>query len=542
SAMLDEAATVRDAAASIFAIFRGAKDGIMAGSALIKAGGVQGAPMWGPHYTALGAIPDIAYRGVPVVPVGSAIRMPGRFIAAIHSFFRASTYSMAKAGDAYHVASNEGLSGTAFDARVADVRQNPTQQQMERYTATATELTLMSRGGPMLQKISSLFNTSVDLPILGDTPILKFIDPFVHISGNILNQTLVQRTPLGVLAPTIRADLMGHNGNVAQDMAWARMACGTLLGLTFGGLAAEGYISGSGPTDPDEARLWRMPGSGHQAHSVRIGDIWYQVNRLGPMGLLMGIAADLYDVAHVILKGDALEAAHTLIHGIAQNILDESFMHGPAELIKAVENDSQFGAAWVRNQISSFVPFSVGLAQMDRAADPYTRQARTVMDAIRAKIPPGTPVLSNILGSSTDLFPKRDGWGEPIPNKEALIAKGVTAIYEASALQDPVNKAMLNLGMGISKVDRKIRNVELTDQQYDDFARISGRLAKQRLDAIVRSPDWQTFPNESKHATIEAVIRAARTTAEGWIFKHDPTIPVRGYQQKMQKLHGTPID
>src|SRR5208282_3550665 len=101
---------------------------------------------------------------------------------------------------------------------------------------------------------------------------------------------------------------------------------------------------------------------------------------------------------------------------------------------------------------------------------------------------------------------------------------------------------MLNLGLGITNVPRKIRNVELTDQQYDDFARISGRLAKQRLDAIVRSPDWQTFPNEAKHATIEAVIKASRTTAEGYVMSRDPTIPVRGYQQKMQKLHGTPIE
>ena len=41
------------------------------------------------------------------------------------------------------------------------------------------------------------------------------------------------------------------------------------------------------------------------------------------------------------------------------------------------------------------------LAQMDRASDPYTRQARTVVDGIRAKIP----------GMSEELFPKRDIWG-----------------------------------------------------------------------------------------------------------------------------------
>jgi hypothetical protein len=42
---------------------------------------------------------------------------------------------------------------------------------------------------------------------------------------------------------------------------------------------------------------------------------------------------------------------------------------------------------------------------------------------------------------------------------------------------DPVDRAMLDLGIAPAKVERKIRNVELTEQEYDDFARISGRLA-----------------------------------------------------------------
>jgi hypothetical protein len=61
--------------------------------------------------------------------------------------------------------------------------------------------------------------------------------------------------------------------------------------------------------------------------------------------------------------------------------------------------------------------------------------------------------------------------------------------------RDPVNRAMLDLGIAPAKVERKIRNIELTDQEYDDFARIAGRLAKMRL----RSPDWQTWPPHIRH-------------------------------------------
>jgi hypothetical protein len=37
---------------------------------------------------------------------------------------------------------------------------------------------------------------------------------------------------------------------------------------------------------------------------------------------------------------------------------------------------------------------------------------------------------------------------------------------------------------GAPKVERKIRNIELTDQEYYDFARIAGRLAKMRRDVF----------------------------------------------------------
>jgi hypothetical protein len=59
---------------------------------------------------------------------------------------------------------------------------------------------------------------------------------------------------------------------------------------------------------------------------------------------------------------------------------------------------------------------------------------------------------------------------------------------------DPVDRAMLDLGIAPAKVERKIRNVELTEQEYDDFARLSGRFAKMRLDMIVKFADWQMWP------------------------------------------------
>jgi hypothetical protein len=378
----------------------------------------------------------------------------------------------------------------------------------------------MGQAGKFTQALSRLTNVETDLPLLGPTPLLKFIDPFVYISSNIIKQALVERTPLGLLSREIRNDLLGKNGTIAQDKAQARMIVGTAMATLIGGLAAEGLVSGSGPSDPHEAMAWRL--AGNQAHSVRVGDIWYDLHRLGPMGMLMGIGADLYDVAHQANEGELLKAASVFQHAITQNILDESFMRGPSDLIRAVEDPGRYGEGYLRNFVSSFVPYSVAGGQIARMVDPYTRQARTTIDAMKQKIP----------GLSSDLMPRRDIWGEPLPNKERLL--GLTAIYEQNAAQDPVNQVFLQSGYFPAPPARKIRGIELTEQQYDEYSRLAGRMAKQRLSVIVQSPDWLQWPPNVRHDVVQATIRQSREVASGYIMAKDPTIIERAVRLKQE--------
>lgn len=521
----NEAARLSDVRESLFGLTRGLRDAFIATEPLLEAAGknVSGLPLIGTEYSPLGAIPDIRV-GNTVLPVGTMQRLPSRMVAAIHSFFRVMNYSMEKSALAYRAAATEGLEGEAFAARVGELWQNPTAEMMEAARSEATELTLMGQGGKFTQRLSALLNTEFNLPGLGPVPLLKFIDPFVHISSNVMKQSLLMRTPLGMLSPELRADLFGRNGPIAQDKAQARMLVGSAFAMTIGGLAAQGLASGSGPTDPREAAMWRL--AGNQAHSIRIGDFWYDTHRLGPLGMLMGLGADLYEVGHLADQAEFTKAAAHLQFAITHNILDESFMRGPSDLIKAIEDPGRYGEAYVRNFLSSFVPFSVGMAQEARAFDPYSREARTVVDAMRAKIP----------FASMDLLPRVDIWGQPMPNRDALIAPGITSIYAQRISTDPVNLAMVELGLHPAPVERKIRNVELTDEQHLRFAQYAGRMSKARLDVIVRSPDWQQWDPQTRRDVVQAVIRQSREVARGQIMASDPTIIERATAAKLDKL------
>ena len=521
--MLDEAAKWDDARAAWTGAARGVFDGILSIGKLLDAA-PAGSGRAEALYSPMGAIPDVRVGGA-VLPTGQVARLPSRAVGVIHTFFRALNYSMEKNALTFRQAMNEGVRGDALADRVAQLRLNPSDEIMTAATTGATDMTLMGPGGELVRRVSYLTNWAPHLPGLGETPIFKFVDPFVHIAASVINEAIAKRTPAGFLSSELRADLFGHNGAAAQDMAQARMIVGTVLATGFGFMAANGYVSGSGPTDRNKAAMWRL--AGNQPHSVRIGDVWYSMNRLGPLGMLLGMSADLYDVGKTASQGDMLAAAAGLHHAIVQNVLDESFMRGPAELLQAIEDPGRYGERYIQNFASSFVPYSVGMAQLARASDPYTRQARTVMDSIRQKVP----------GMSESLFPRRDVWGQPIPSRDALIAAGATAIYEQRMSQDPVNISLANMGIGIAPVDRTIRNVKLTDEQYDDFARIAGRMAKQRLDVFVRSPDWQQWPAGVRADAVKVIVEQSREAARGMMFMKFPSILSQATQQKMQR-HG----
>ena len=532
AAVLNRAATWNDAIGKVFGIANGVKNGVVAGAALQASGGVAGFRPTG-LLPSRGATPDVMLASGVTIPTGEIVRAPSRMIAAIHSLFRPINYEAHISQLAYRDAV------TIRPTACRSIRRWPISfksrriGRLTRPYGVSNHLTLMDQGGEITRKLSAFVNhefmgkvdpeTGKSIPGTG-LPILKFIDPFIHISTNIINQAIVQHTPVGILSPSIRADLMGKNGTIRADLAAGKMLAGTMLSLLFGFLAAEGYVTGSGPSNPDDAALWRQV---YQPHSVRIGDTWYAMNRLGPMGMLLSTAADLYDVAPHVAEGEMAKAAAALGHAVAQNILDESFMRGPSDLIKAIDQPDRYGPAYVRNFVASFIPFSTQMRYMAQTADPYSRQARTIADTVRRGIP----------GLSMDLMPRRDPWGEPMPSRSAL-GGNLTAIWEQRVNADPTNQALVELGVHVGMPRRSILNVKLTDEQYDDYSRIAGRLAKMRMDAIVRSPSFRQMPPGTRQDYVNEQLKQSRAVAQGMLFQKYPSILVDAHAAKMAKRTG----
>lgn len=498
---------------------QGSLEGIPAAWRAIKAGVTEAMPGETQQPNLSPKIPGMA---------GQVITAPSRVIAGIHSYGRAVGYRMELNALAYREAAKAGLDGEDFATKLAQIKADPSEKMMLASTQAASEGTMMVKpDGGFGAKLESLANANL---------MTKMIAPFVRVGLNVVDQGLVQRTPLGLLSKDVRETLTGAHGAAARDTQIARMGVGSALGAGVISLAAQGYVTGGGPSDPKEAAMWRM--TGKQPYSARIGDNWYAYHRLGSMGQIIGLAADMHEIGAHMSKDDATNIATLFVNSVAKNMIDETWMKGPADFIEAVRDPDRYGAAYIKNQLTTLMPFSVGMGQLARAtdstqhntamADPDLSNAYGMLNAIKAKIP----------GISQTVRAKYDIWGQPMENQGNLGPDALNAMAVSRVNNDPVNTELVRLGEFPAHPEQKIRGVKLNDAQYDEFQMTAGRLAKVQLDGLVNSEGWQTMPDFAQKELIQNTIRGSRQTASGLMQMRHPDLITQGIQNRIKQIQG----
>jgi hypothetical protein len=89
-------------------------------------------------------------------------------------------------------------------------------------------------------------------------------------------------------------------------------------------------------------------------------------------------------------------------------------------------------------------------------------------------------------------------------------------------------------------LQRKIRGVELTDEQYDDYQRVAGRTAKVRLALnMISNPN---IPATVRHDAIASIIKGSRETAASLVIMQsvngENNIMKKATDAKKLKLQG----
>jgi hypothetical protein len=450
--------------------------------------------------------------------IGYVMETPSRAVTAIHTMHYSMNYEAEIARRAYRAAMIDGLEpgSNAFNTKIADFTQRPPKIDMEAAHDEAMKMVLMKRAkfGTAQYHLQKAVNSNI---------LAKIVMPFMQVGSNILHEGFIERTPIGLASQTVRDNLMGRNGPIARTTQAARLSVGVGISTAVLGLTAEGILTGGGPSDPKQLAIKEM--TGWKPYSIKMGESYVPYRKyLGGLGPLIAGTADTYEVGHALSEEGLTKAAAGAIFGFAEVIADESWAKGLSNFIDAARHWDRDGDRYLRNLPADFIPFSIGLQQITTLSDPYRREVRSMLDVARAHIP----------GLSRGLFPVRDIWGEPIESH--------TALGPSQANHDPATQALLDAEYYPAKIERKVRGVDLSDQQYDDLARISGRMARMRVNAMVNSPGFAIMPRELRAEQIRQVITNSREAARSMIMMQNPDIIEQATANKIAKVRGKPAE
>lgn len=489
--------------ARLYGMMYGARDGIMPSYSALKTGvsvmkgDASGVDLFNS---------EIAYRPQQIPGrVGYVLETPSRLVAAIHTMHYAMNYEAEISAMAFRDAMKEGfdLGSAEFNQHMAEFRSNPPANAMQEAHDNALEMVLMKR--PTFGSAQYHLQKAVNGNLFA-----KLVMPFLQIGTNILREGYVERTPFGALvSQDIRDNLYGKNGEVARQTQMGKIALGTGLATTVIGLTAQGILTDGGPSDPKQREVLEM--TGWKPYSIKVGSEYIPYRKyMSALGPLVAGVSDMYAVGHHLSEEGLTKGAAAALFGFAEVVADETWMRGLADFIDAARHWDRDGGKFLRNFSMNFIPFSVGLRQVASMTDPVWRSVRSEMDALRAHIP----------GMSQTLHPIRDIWGEPM--------RGGTMMSWSPAVNDPATIALQKAEYYPARLPRKIRGVELTDQQYDDFTRIAGRDAKMRVNAMISNPGFNLIPQQHRQEMLRDVFAgksSSKEMAETVIMMHSAGTP-----------------
>jgi hypothetical protein len=387
--------------------------------------------------------------------------------AAEDEFFRSVGYRAELHAQAYREASREAAAGKigkdGIRQRMTEILENPPENIHIAAVDHATYSAFTNAPGDFARAWTG---------IARNFPALRFITPFVKTPANIFNYAVAECSPLAPLFRSFREDIAA--GGAREQLALARVSTGTTLMLATADMAFNGQITGGGPVNPAEKET--LMRTGWQPYSVKLGDRYFSYSRMEPLGMTLGIAADIAEITthmdHEDREVDPEEAAVYFAATIAGNVMSKSYMSGLAELVDAPANPQMHMESFAQGLAASFAPDA--LAEAVRQQDPCRREINSMLDAMKARIP----------GLSRDLPARRDLWGRAVSFKSGLgaVYDALSPIASRRENPEPTDLEMLRQEVWITAPRRQVIfdgvTVDLTREEfkgaYSRYAELAG--------------------------------------------------------------------
>lgn len=424
--------------------------------------------------------------------LGTAVGVPSRVLMSADEFFKNMAYRSFVRSKALREAAETGLTGsdvTNFVAQKMDDSLAKGVALNNNALAFAQQATFTNplTPGTVGADLSSFTNKH---------PAFRFAAlPFVKTPTNILLWTW-DRTPGIAFALKANREALQAGGERAAEVM-ARQSTGAVAWGAATYLAYNGTITGGGPKDPAQKKLWLD--AGNKPYSLKVGDKRIPFSAGDPLLTPFGIVADIVQASGELKAEDHDNFAMAFTTSLSRNLASKSYLYGLTDFMQAAfDGDTKTLTKWTQNRAGSFVP--AVLNQMN--PDDTMREMRTYTDQVIGRLP----------GTSETLPPRVSFFGDPIMKAPFSEGRPVNPFTPSLANKDHhVEDQLLELGRQFAYPDKKypLSNIDLTSKQYGvatgnltPYDRMLALMARpgdgiptlrQVITQVVDDPSWKTM-------------------------------------------------
>ena len=330
-------------------------------------------------------------------------------------------------------------------------------------------------------------------------PLVRTLIPFIRTPTNII-RGVGQRTLLTApLYKEFRQDIAA--GGFRASEALGKLAMGTTFYTAAITLAANEMITGGGPADPTLKK--QKMATGWQPYSVKSGDTYSAFNRLDPVGMFFGLAADFHEVSGQVDDSTALDTAGHMTLSLMRNLSSKTYLQGLTSALDALSKPETAGKRFLQGIASGAVPFSGLSKTFNKDENPYQNDVRTLMDSVRASIP----------GYGATLPPRRDIVGDKVAVPSGLGSDMLSPVATSVDIHDSVRTELARLNHAFEIPNSKVGNVDLRDfpnkegqSAYDRYQELVGQVnhngipIKEGLKQLIESPKYKELGTDDMPA------------------------------------------
>ena len=315
--------------------------------------------------------------------------------------------------------------------------------------------------------------------------IVRWVVPFVRTPANIINEA-IKRTPAGIAflpKATTQAQL-------AERLAL--LGSGSVVSAWAGMQYLKGNLTGDAPKNAAERDAFFAQGK--QPNAIRLFGNWIPLERIEPGGTALALVVNTIQDFKDSDKELPIERVMDAVGGITQTLTNKTYLSGLTNMMKAITDPERFASAWQERVVAGF--FSPGLLNfIAQLKDPFIRQPRGALERIKARIP----------GLSEQVSPKLTVFGEPIKRPTPFLPVRVS-----KERTDVIRDELADIGKAVGFPSRVIGKQKLSQEQFTNLLRESGRNLRRGLEFMISQPDWQTLTESEKVREVDKLVRKVR--------------------------------